>query len=166
MSRLDVALDAIRFSRAYTTGLLDAVPEERWFRMPRPAVTHVAWQVGHLAWAQYRLVFQRALDGRCETAGLVPEEYGALFGRGSQPQSDPDHYPAIPEIRNVFETVHVQALNQAGTLPDEVLDEPSLPPHRAFTDKYGALLWTARHELVHAGQIALLRRLFGSEPLR
>lgn len=166
MTRLDVALDAIRFSRGYTNGLLEAVPEEDWFRMPQPAVTHVAWQVGHLAWAEYRLVFQRVFAGHSEPPAIAPPEYGELFGKGTQPHPDPGHYPAISEIRTVFETVHAEVLAQVATLPDDVLDEPSQPPHPAFTNRYGALLWVSRHELVHAGQIALLRRLFGADPIR
>jgi hypothetical protein len=30
----------------------------------------------------------------------------------------------------------------------------------------GAIEWASGHELVHAGQIALLRRLMGKQPLR
>ena len=166
MSRLEFALNAVRFARGYTNGLLDAVPEENWRRMPEPGVTHVAWQVGHLAWAQYRLIFGRVLAGRCEAPALIPAEYSELFGKGSRPNSDASQYPGNAEIRSVFDSVHGAVLKHAATIPDSVLDEPSAPPHPAFTDKFGALLWSARHELVHAGQIALLRRLFGLPPLR
>ena len=35
-----------------------------------------------------------------------------------------------------------------------------------FLLKSGALAWAAQHERIHAGQIALLRRELGAEPLR
>lgn len=166
MTRLESALDAIQFSRAFTNGILDSVPENCWYRMPEPAVTHVAWQVGHLAWAQDRLLFKRVLAGFSESPGIVPPEYLKMFGIGSRPEPDEDHYPAIEEIRSVFDSVYANTLEYAATIPDSLLDEPSKPPHPAFNDRYGALLWIARHELVHAGQIGLLRRLFGEQPLR
>ena len=34
-------------------------------------------------------------------------------------------------------------------------------PHSLFETKMGALYWSARHEMLHAGQIGLLKRLVG-----
>ena len=52
---LQLAIAQIRFAREYTLSLLDTIPEERWFEQPVGAASHVAWQVGHLAMAQYGL---------------------------------------------------------------------------------------------------------------
>ena len=62
--------------------------------------------------------------------------------------------------------MHVRVLEEIGVLPESVLDEPSLQPHPVFDTKGGALEWSARHEMLHAGQIGLLRRLFGEKWLR
>ena len=59
MSRISEVLDRIKGVRKYTLSLVDAVPESQWFRQPAEGVTHVAWQVGHLAMAQYRLALGR-----------------------------------------------------------------------------------------------------------
>jgi hypothetical protein len=43
---------------------------------------------------------------------------------------------------------------------------PLEQPRPLFKTKLGAIEWCAQHEFVHAGQIALLRRLMGKAPLR
>jgi hypothetical protein len=52
------------------------------------------------------------------------------------------------------------------TFDGDQLDETIDPPHAAFATRYGALLFAGDHEMIHAGQIGMLRRLMGKEPLR
>ena len=47
---------------------------------------------------------------------------------------------------------------------DEDLLCPPLKPHGLFNRKIDGLYWCVRHEMVHAGQIGLLRRLLGHAP--
>jgi hypothetical protein len=39
-------------------------------------------------------------------------------------------------------------------------------PYAAFATKFGGLLFCSHHEMLHAGQIGLLRRLIGKAPVR
>jgi len=162
MSRLSMALAEIVAARKYTNELLDAIEIDDWFRMPTPAVTHIAWQVGHLAIAQYNLALKRVRGELPADSALIPAEYAALFGRGSQPTANAGQYPGPYELRDAFDRVFARVVDETPGLPDAVLDEPSLPPHHVFGNKLGALLWSARHEMLHAGQIGLLRRLLGA----
>jgi uncharacterized damage-inducible protein DinB len=165
MSRLALAVEQITIARKYTAELLDAIDPADWFRQPTEGVTHVAWQVGHLAFAEYRLLLDRVRGPRPEDEQLIPEAFLAHFGRDSVPNPDPARNPAPGEIRAVFERVHDQALRELQNLPEAELDATALKPHRLFTTKAGALFWCARHEMLHAGQIGLLRRLLGRAPL-
>jgi hypothetical protein len=54
VSRLQLAIEQIVFARNYTNGLLDQTPTTEWFRQPPGGVSHVAWQVGHIAFSEYR----------------------------------------------------------------------------------------------------------------
>ena len=72
---------------------------------------------------------------------------------------------APQELRAVLDRVHVEALKLLPTLTEAELDQPVDKPPPVFTTKLGALLWCAQHEMPHAGQIGLLRRLFGKPPL-
>jgi DinB superfamily len=165
MSRLQLAVEQISFARNYTIRLLDQTPAADWFRQPRAGVTHIAWQVGHLAMAEYRLALIRIRDARPEDAELISEDFIRVFGAGSVPEADPAKYPSQAAIRAVLDRVHEQALSELGSLDDSELDKPVLKPHPLAKTKLWALLWCAQHEMVHAGQIGLLRRQLGHPPI-
>jgi len=166
MSRLQIVLDQIIQVRRYTQSLLDSIEETDWFRLPHEAVTHVAWQVGHIAIAEYSLTLRRIRSRSREDEVLIPAEFAKKFGKGSVPEADPAQYPKVAEILAVFHRVHEQALAELASLPEATLDEPTKPPHPLFDTKFGAIQFAPQHEMLHAGQIGLLRRLFGCEPLR
>jgi hypothetical protein len=165
MSRLSLALEQIETVRRYTVRLLDATEPKDWFRLPPAGVSHVAWQVGHLAMAQYRLALERTRGPRPEDAALIAEDFLRLFGRESVPDSDPARYPGAAAIRAVFDRVHERVLLEVPGLPEEDLDRPPHKPHPIALTKLKSLLWSAQHEMVHAGQIGLLRRQLGYAPL-
>jgi DinB superfamily len=165
MSRLKLAIEQIVFARNYTVWLLDHTQAADWFRQPAEGVTHVAWQVGHLAMAEYRLALERIRGPRPEDAELISDGLLRLFGRDSRPDPDPAKYPGRDEIRAVFDRVHQQTLHELRSLDESQLDEAPVKEHRLAKTKMWSLLWCAQHEAVHAGQIGLLRRLLGYPPL-
>ncbi len=165
MSRLELAVAQIVAARDYTTWLLDSIPPDEWFRVPIETVTHVAWQVGHLAMAEFSLGLTRIRGERHEDDRLLSPAFLAAFGRDSVPGLDAAAYPSIDEIRATFDRVHRQVLLELVDIPDGVLDEPLARPHRICKSKNDALWWCSRHEMLHAGQIGLLRRLAGHPPL-
>jgi uncharacterized damage-inducible protein DinB len=160
-----VAREQITFARAYTRRLLDHTPAELWFRQPAEGVTHIAWQVGHLAMAQYRLVLERTRGQRPGDAELISDDFLARFGRDSVPDPSAARYPAVADLRGVFDRVHEQVLRELGELREEELDAPPVKPHSLCATKRACLFWCAQHEMVHTGQIGLLRRLLGQAPL-
>ena len=164
--RLEIARKQIEFARSYTLSLLEDIDDDDWFRRPGNVVTHVAWQIGHLAIAEYGLVLFRQRGRRSEDAELMSARFRKQFSRGSTPDPDPTNCPAPQEIREVFARVHKQALTELASYPEEQLDEPVEEPYAAFATKLGALLFCPAHEMLHAGQIGLLRRLLDKPPLR
>ncbi len=165
MSRLRDAIDQIIFARKYTCDLLDTIHPEDWFRMPVEGVTHVAWQVGHLAFAQFRLVLERVRGVRPEDESLICPVFIRMFGRDSVADPDPSKYQPMAEIRASFDRIHERLLANLPLVPDSSLELPPLTPHRLCRTRIECLRWCAAHEMVHAGQIALLRRLFGQRPI-
>ncbi len=166
MSRIEPIVKQICSTRKYTESLLDGLSPEDWFRMPTEGVTHIAWQVGHIAVAEYYLALQRIRGKRAEDSEIVSEESMGLFGKGSTPQAKTDAYPRPDAIRQMLHNVHRYVAEEVGNLPDAVLDESIDPPHPMFPTKLELLLFCPQHEMLHAGQIGLLRRLLGNEPLR
>jgi uncharacterized damage-inducible protein DinB len=88
-----------------------------------------------------------------------------LFGANSAPDPDAAKYPAHSEIRATFERVHEHVLEELRGLNEAELDDAIPYPHPYAKTKLLALLWCAHHEMLHAGQIGLLRRQLGHAPL-
>ena len=166
MTRLELAVEQIVFARNYTIELLDQTPVAEWFRQPPGGVSHVGWQVGHLAHAEYRLALWRIRGAQPQDCELISEAHRGLFGYESVPDPHADKYPTPADLRAVFDRVHEQVLREVRGLDEGDLDQPVPHPHPFAPTKLRALLWCARHEMLHAGQIGLLRRQLGYPPLQ
>ncbi len=164
MRRAETLLESIDRARGYTNDLLAATPTADWFRMPAGGVTHIAWQVGHLAFAQYRLGLARVRGEQPGDEQLLPHVFREKFGARSTPVADAATYPSVDEIRRVFDALHRRVRAEISALDDRILDEPLAAPHPRCSTKGGSLVWCAEHEMMHAGQIGLLRRLLGHSP--
>jgi hypothetical protein len=163
---LDIAVKNIEFARDYTNQLLADVQPDEWFQQPDGGVTHLAWQVGHLAMAEYALTMLRLRGKEPEDRQLISNDFFRRFQKGTQPSSDPAAYPPPAEILHVFQQVHQRALEELSVYTDEVLDVTLPEPHAVFDTKLGSVFFCASHEMLHAGQIGLIRRLIGKTPLR
>lgn len=170
--RLLTVVKNMEFARRYTLSLLHDLENDDWYWTPDSSsnsefVTHIAWQAGHIAMAQYGLMLfrQRGREREIDSK-LMSSKFRKLFMRGTQPINDPDKYPQPDEILDVMDRVHQQALKEIPSFDGDQLDEPTGAPHAAFATRYGALLFAGNHEMIHSGQIGMLRRLMGKEPLR
>jgi hypothetical protein len=166
MTRLELAIEQIVFARNYTIELLDQTPVDEWFRQPPGGVSHVAWQVGHVAYAEYRLALWRIRGPLPQDSALISETHRGLFGYESVPDADTAKYPSQADLRAVLDRVHEQVLREVRGMDEGELDQPVPHPHPFAKTKLRALLWCAHHEMLHAGQIGLLRRQLGYPPLR
>lgn len=165
-NRLQTALERLHFSRQYTKNVLQGLAPEEWFWSPSELTTHIGWQVAHLAVAQYNLCLRR-LRGRTEAdETLMPSDFFERFKIGSVPVAGAANNPSPAEILHTFDAVFQQAVAELGPHSDEELDVPTEPTSPVFQTKLGAIEWCSQHELIHAGQIGLLRRLMGKPPMR
>lgn len=165
-SALEIACKQIEFARNYTLTLLDDVDPQDWFRMPDNRVTHIGWQIGHLAMAEYGLCLFRLRGRRTDDVKLMSSRFRKTFSRGSVPDPDPGRNPSPTEIREVFDRVHSQVLVELPTYSDSDLQETIDEPYAVFNTKLGALYFCSAHEMLHAGQIGLVRRMLGQTPVR
>jgi hypothetical protein len=164
--KLQMAIDQISAARNYTKSLLEDIHADDWFRQPPGETTHVGWQVGHLAMAQYGLALYRQRGRKLEDAALMNSPFRKKFSRGTTVSSDPDFYPSAAEILSVFNRIHDHVMMELKEYPLSQLNETVGKPYAAYPTKLGCLLFCAHHEMLHAGQIGLLRRLFGKAPIR
>jgi uncharacterized damage-inducible protein DinB len=116
--------------------------------------------------AQYGLTMLRLRGKEPEDEEVIPANFVRRFQKGTTPSSDPASYPAPAEIRDVLARVHRRSLEELATYTEEDLDVKLPMPHAVFDTKLGSVYFCAAHEMLHAGQIGLLRRLMGMAPLR
>ncbi|MCC9609482.1 DinB family protein [Blastopirellula sp. JC732] len=164
MNSLEVALHQIQTVRRYSASLIESIDHADWYRMTDEGVSHIAWQVGHIAMAQYRLVLVRLRGPEEEDEKLISSDFIRIFGKGSTPVPQPEVYPCPDDILSVYHHVHRRVMEELPRFPLSRLSEPPEEPHPLFNTKLDSLLWSAQHEMLHAGQIGLLRRLLGAEP--
>jgi len=164
MSRLQEALEQIDFARRYTRERIDSIPLADWFTIPAGGVSHIAWQVGHIAIAEYRICLGRLRARTAADDELMPEAFLKRFVPGSIPGSASE-YPPAEAIRAVYDRVHARILEELPAYPDADLDLPPLFPHALFTTRIAALHYAPLHEMIHCGQIALIRRMLGQNPI-
>jgi hypothetical protein len=165
MSRISEALDQLDFARKYTVSRVETVPHAEWFTIPMGGVSHLAWQVGHIAMAEYRLCLERLRPRTAADESLISDDFLKTFSRETVPVADPTVYPSAIEIRSVFDRVHGRILEELPTYPDADLDLPIFKPHALFKTRYESLRYAPLHEMIHCGQIAMIRRMLGQKPI-
>jgi hypothetical protein len=164
--RLQAALDRVAQARGFVKMFLVELTEDEWFWCPPDVTTHIAWQVAHLSVAQYRLCLERIRGRSAADDAFMPMPYLERFMLGSRPVAGAENNPPLAEIMRVFETVYERSLAELAERSDAEMDVRLEQPRPMFKTKLSAVEWCAQHEFVHAGQIALLRRLMGKQPLR
>ena len=160
------ATGQIRFARDYTLGLLEATPEDLWFQIPDGLPTNIAWQVGHLAVSQYGLLMFRLRGRDPDDLDLIPGKFRKAYSRGSKPNPDPAKQMSPHELRLRLDDVFDRSMKVLGGVGVETLLEPEEMPYAVYPNKLGAVLFCPLHEHIHAGQIGLIRRALGLEPVR
>ena len=164
--RLDLAVSQIQFARNYSLQLLDDVPESDWFREVDGCPTHLAWQAGHLAMAQYALTMVRIRGKEPEDEELLSKNFFRAFQKGTSPTFSTEAYPSVREIRDTLSRVHEASLQELARQDDVSLDVKLPEPHAVFDTKLGSVFFCSAHEMLHAGQIGLIRRILGRDPIR
>ena len=159
---LEIPLRQIKDAREYTLSLLEDLEPEDWFATPGD-ITHIAWQVGHLAMAEFRLCLERLRDLQPDDRDMISKDFLRAYAKGSTPDAD-SHTP--DQLLATLHQVHQQVLKDVPAYQGQDLNEPLTNPHPIFSTKIEALYFCAKHEMLHAGQIGLLRRLLGKPPLR
>lgn len=165
-ARLQAAVERIQFARNYTSQFLDDLTDAEWFWTPPGFVSHIAWQVAHIASSQYGLCLFRLRGRTPEDEKLIPQDFWDKFKIGSTPVAGAENNPSVAVIRQVFEKMHSQVLTELAAKTDDEVDIPLEKPHPAFATVLGGIEYSPMHEMIHVGQITFLRRMMGKPPKR
>ena len=164
--RLEIAKAHIQSAREYMLGNLEGLSDDDWFWMPESGLSHIAWQVGHLAMAQYGLTLFRQRGRESDDSKLMSGKFRKRFMKGTTPNPDRDDHPQPKEILEVLHRVNEQMLVEIDGFDGPQLDEPIEMPYAVSPTRYGSLIFAGNHEMLHSGQIGMLRRMMGKPPIR
>ncbi len=147
----------IGFSHNVTKMYLDDVTEDEMFVRAVPGSNHLAWQLGHLVASERSLLEALGAD-----VPDLPEGFAEKHGKDNIGSDDPSDFLTKAEYFELMEKMHKAAEAAIDKNDDAELDQPSPEILRKFFPTVGAVLHlTGSHEMMHAGQIAAIRRKLG-----
>ena len=163
-SRIQAALANATKVRSMFKSYVEDLTPEQWYWQPEPGMNHVAWQVGHIAVSQHALCLKRVRGDSPDDAQALPEDFYKRFGRGSEPVPGADQNPGPDTLVGALDSVFQMVERELSQKSDAELDQPMSKPHPMFDTVLGGVEFSPQHEMLHVGQVILLRRLMGIEP--
>lgn len=124
-----------------------------------PEINHVKYLAGHLLNSQY---------GIAQIAGVDPYiKWNELFAvMGQSKAKDKIQYPHIDEIKAEWNGMHDITREGLKKLTTKELNQKPPEPFDRVADSAGNLwAFINHHQAYHIGQIGILRRGFGKEPM-
>jgi hypothetical protein len=129
---------------------------------PVPEANHIAWQLGHLIYAEPHLL--KELPGAAYPE--LPAGFADRYGKDGAKSDKASDFLTKKEYLNLFEQVRGATLTALDKLSDADLDRPTQGSMKQFAPTLGALfILQANHTLMHAGQFTVVRRKLGKPVL-
>ncbi|MHC4428694.1 MAG: DinB family protein [Planctomycetota bacterium] len=157
MNAKDLLRYNISLTHHITKQYLSDMTEEEMLVRAVPGSNHLAWQLGHL------IVSERSL---LEAIGAavpdLPDGFAKKHGKENIGSDDPGDFLTKAEYFALMEQMHKAAEAAIDETDEAGLDVPSPEKLRSFFPTVGSVLFMAgSHEMMHAGQIAAIRRKLG-----
>ncbi|MGE3182322.1 MAG: DinB family protein [Phycisphaerae bacterium] len=144
----------IRLCHSVVTAYLADLSNEELLDAPASGANAVAWQLGHVLVSNEEML--RALGG---SPPPLPPDFVSTHSRSAARSSTADQFAAKSEYLAYFAAQHEYALQFLEAYPENLLGEPGPEKTRAYLPTNAAVfLMLGTHEMMHAGQIAVLRR--------
>ena len=154
---------ALGSTKVMLTGYLGDLSDADLLVRPAPSANHIAWQLGHLIFAEPYLVKQGLPDAPYpDLPASFPETYGS---KGAN-KDGPDGFLTKAEYLSLFDKVRSATIAAVSKLSDADLDRPtvgSMAPHAPTVGEL--LLLVCNHTLMHGGQFTAVRRKLGKPVL-
>jgi uncharacterized damage-inducible protein DinB len=148
------------FERAkmVTDMLLGDLSDAEILERPVPEANHVAWQLGHLVTSLN--LFGEAVRSGCMPA--LPEGFAAQHSRETAGNNDPAAFHSKSTYLRLLDEQRAALLKLMEELPESRFAEEAPESMRSYAPRIVDLFELASaHELMHSGQITVLRRRLG-----
>ena len=147
----------VTFTHNVTKMYLDDVADDEMLVRAVPGSNHLAWQLGHLVASERSLLEAIGAD-----VPDLPEGFAEKHGKENAGSDDPGDFLTKAEYFELMQQMHHAAEAAIDKTDEAGLDAPAPEKLRGFFPTVGSvLLMTGSHEMMHAGQIATIRRALG-----
>lgn len=147
----------VTFTHNVTKMYLDDVTADEMLVRAVPGSNHLAWQLGHLVASERSLLEAIGAD-----VPDLPEGFAEKHGKENADSDEPGDFLTKSEYFELMQQMHDAAGAAIDKTDEAGLDEPTPEELRGFFPNVGAvLLMAGSHEMMHAGQIAAIRRKLG-----
>jgi hypothetical protein len=157
---IKTALDANHF---ILTSVLADLSDADLLVRPVPGANHIAWQLGHLVYAEAQHLPKQIPGG---TPVELPAGFAEQHSKEMAAAEPPKGFRTKEEYLGLFKKVRAATLAALDKIPEADLDRPITGPMARLAPTAGAMfLLMANHELMHAGQFSVVRRKLGKPVL-
>jgi hypothetical protein len=130
---------------------------------PAPSANHIAWQLGHLIFAEVHLAGPQLPGTKYPD---LPSNFAELYGKEGASDDEPKHFLKKALYLEMFNQIRDITKAAVTKLSDSDLDRPSTGSMARFAPTVGALIvLLSNHTLMHAGQFTVVRRKLGKPVL-
>jgi hypothetical protein len=153
----DLLKHNVTFTHSITKAYMADVTDDEMLVRAVPGSNHLAWQLGHLIASERSLLTAVGAD-----MPDLPEGFAEKHGKENIESDDPNDFSSKDEYLKLMEQMHNAAIAAIDGVDESGLDAPSPENLRGFFPTVGSVLFMAGgHEMMHAGQIAAIRRKLG-----
>jgi len=162
MSQKSRLLNQLNSARSFSNKLLkDFETPVSWTHQLHKGGNHALWFAGHMGTTD-NFMLSLVRPDLCE----ANDQYGTLFGLGSQPSEDLSSYPSVESVIGFMADRREKLLQALEEMSDEQLTQATPDGAPEFMPDNASVFETAVwHEGLHSGQISLIRRSLGFDPI-
>lgn len=158
MKTHEAITSSLQTARFIMTSYLSDMSDSDLLVRPVPGAHHAAWQLGHLITSESQMI----LGVRAGSAPALPPEFLARHDKASARRDAPTDFYSKDQYLSFMNSVREATLSLLGQLSENDLSQPGPEAMRSYAPKVGSVFQSiAHHELMHSGQIAVIRRALG-----
>jgi len=163
MTGRDAIQSALGSTKFLLTRYVEDLSDADLLTRPVPGANHIAWQLGHLIFAEPYLVKQGLPDAPYPD---LPASFAETYGAKGAGKDGPNGFLSKAEYLSLFDKVRSATVAAVGKLSDADLDRPTTGSMAPFAPTLGdLLLLVCNHTLMHGGQFTVVRRKLGKPVL-
>ena len=158
MNVKDVLRSSFARSQMVTNMLLDDLSDAEIMQRPAPGANHIAWQLGHLV-SSLRFFGEMI---KPDSMPPLPDGFAEQHDKETAGSDDPAAFLSKDEYVKLLDEQRLALLGLLDSLQDDDLQADAPEQIRDYAPKVIDMIGlTAEHEMMHSGQISVLRRKLG-----